>query len=175
MAKVPAGISLLMFCKCVFLMLRVLRFSHLLFCILTSWAPPHPLSCLDGSSAQAHLSRCSSSEKKKIQFHQPCTNVITPHAPYKPVSRLTIWFQLNYLYTLYLRGEKTARGVSSYEMLPLLTWSFFFTYAIIFLFCPSTIAIWSAWHARIWTAALKASIPQHGNRCISVYVRHYSL
>lgn len=71
-----------------------------------SFLPVSPLflSCLDGSSAEAHLSRCSSCRKKKNQFHRRCKDVITLHTEYKPVSRLTIWFQLNYLYTPYFLG-----------------------------------------------------------------------
>lgn len=70
----------------------------------SSLSVPPLVSCLDGSSAEAHLSRCSSCRKKKNQFHRRCKDAITLHTEYKPVSRLTIWFQLNYLYTPYFQG-----------------------------------------------------------------------
>lgn len=102
MPIVAACCSKLLYCKCVFLMLHAV--SLLASFSASSLPVSPPLSCLDGSSAEAHLSRCSSCRKKKNQFHRRCKDVITLHAEYKPVSSLTIWFQLNYLYTPYFQG-----------------------------------------------------------------------
>lgn len=94
--------SWLMYRKCAFLMLHSVSLlsssSATFLCV--------PLLCVSWWEFRwsALKQMFFLQKKKKNQFHRRCKDVITLHTEYKPVSRLTIWFQLNYLYAPYFQG-----------------------------------------------------------------------
>lgn len=139
-----------MFCKCVFLIQHAVSLLASSSASSLHVSPPR-LSCLDGRSAEAHLSRCSSCRKKK-KFHRRCKDVITLHTEYKPVSRLTSWFQLNYLYTPYFQGWGDRFGAYLLRRCSL-CWLGLVVNNAIFLFClglgwASTGTFWSQQEGR---------------------------
>ena len=72
-------------------------------CIYISSPPPDFMSWWEFRWSTLKQMWCLMGEKKN-QFHRRCKDAITLHTEYKPVSCLTIWFQLNYLYMPYFQG-----------------------------------------------------------------------
>lgn len=143
MPIVAACCSHLLYCKWVFLMLHAVSLLASSSASSLTMSPPPFMSWWEFRRSADVLP----AKKKKNQFHRWCKDAITLHAEYKPVSRLTIWFQLNYLYTPYFQGWGD-RFEAYLLMICSLCWLGLVVNYAIFLFClrlgwVSTGTFWS--------------------------------
>lgn len=99
----PAAL-VLMYCKRVFLMLNAVSLLASSSASSHRACPPPPFMSWWEFLRSTLKQMFFLLEKKKNQFHRRCKDAITLRTEYKPVSCLTIWFQLNYLYMPYFQG-----------------------------------------------------------------------